>query len=219
MNDRIDDYFDDTIARDDLNADERARIDAFDARMGELRERLAARAPADMDTRVMRRIAELGLEPLPAQRSGLVRRWAESLWVVRETQLRWRPAYAFAAAAVLLLALASPWLGGRNMGDVGTAAVRPDAAGASIFVQFRLHAEDASEVALAGSFSDWQPTVELQQTSPGVWSVLLPIRPGVHDYAFVVNGEHWVPDPLAPQVDDGFGGTNSRLALLAPSTP
>ncbi len=49
-----------------------------------------------------------------------------------------------------------------------------------------------------------------------MWSVTVPLEPGVHDYAFVVDGEQWRPDPLAPSVDDGFGGTNSRLALLPP---
>jgi hypothetical protein len=41
----------------------------------------------------------------------------------------------------------------------------------------------------------------------------VPLRPGVHDYAFVVDGERWVADPNAPQVDDSFGGTNSRISL------
>lgn len=45
----------------------------------------------------------------------------------------------------------------------------------------------------------------------------LPITPGVHDYAFVVDGERWVADPYAPGIDDGFGGRNSRLTLLAPN--
>jgi hypothetical protein len=35
----------------------------------------------------------------------------------------------------------------------------------------------------------------------------------------VVDGREWVPDPYAPQIGDGFGGTNSRLTLLSPDTP
>jgi hypothetical protein len=38
----------------------------------------------------------------------------------------------------------------------------------------------------------------------------------VYDYGFLVNGQTWVPDPFAPTVRDGFGGVNSRLALVAP---
>jgi len=85
-----------------------------------------------------------------------------------------------------------------------------------VYVQFRLEAAGASRVALAGNFTGWEPRYELQETAPGSWSIVLPLRPGVHDYAFVVDGRHWVADPYAPRVDDGFGGANSRIALLPP---
>jgi hypothetical protein len=230
MSDRIDHCLDGELARDDLDGAERARVEAFDSRVSQLRDRLTARSPSDLPTRVMRRIEELGLEPLPAERPGALRRTVASLWAVRETQVQWRPAYALAAAAALVMVLAAPWLSARSSAPGRGAATRADegAVGASrlgagaadvrIFVQFRLHAADASDVALAGSFSGWEPTVQLQETTPGVWSVLLPLTPGVHDYAFVVDGDQWVPDPLAPHVDDGFGGINSRLAVLAPAT-
>ena len=54
--------------------------------------------------------------------------------------------------------------------------------------------------------------------APGVWTITVPLTQGVHDYAFVVDGRQWIPDPYAPRVDDGFGGTNSRLTLLLPET-
>jgi hypothetical protein len=38
----------------------------------------------------------------------------------------------------------------------------------------------------------------------------------VHDYAFIVDGERWIADPMAPAVADGFGGLNSRIAVLPP---
>ena len=50
-------------------------------------------------------------------------------------------------------------------------------------------------------------------------TITVPLTQGVHDYAFVVDGQQWVPDPYAPQINDGFGGTNSRLALLPPDAP
>jgi 1,4-alpha-glucan branching enzyme len=83
-----------------------------------------------------------------------------------------------------------------------------------VYVQFRLESAQARQVALAGTFTGWQPTLQLEQKEPGVWTALVPLRPGVHDYVFVVDGERWVPDPNAPQqVDDSFGGTNSRISL------
>jgi hypothetical protein len=78
--------------------------------------------------------------------------------------------------------------------------------------QFFLDAPAATEVALVGAFNDWDPAATpLSATSTrGMWetSVLLP--PGRHEYAFIVNGEVWTPDPRAPQVaDPDFGRANS----------
>ena len=82
-----------------------------------------------------------------------------------------------------------------------------------VYVQFRISVPDARSVALAGTFTGWKPAVALQRSADGEWTALVPLRPGVHDYAFVVDGERWVTDPNAPQVDDSFGGTNSRISL------
>jgi 1,4-alpha-glucan branching enzyme len=80
-------------------------------------------------------------------------------------------------------------------------------------VQFRIRVPDARSVQLAGTFTGWKPEYALQRSENGEWTALVPLRPGVHDYAFVVNGREWIADPNAPQVDDSFGGTNSRISL------
>jgi len=223
MTERLQSYLDGELPLDDLTAAEAARAATFDARVGELRTLLGRGAPADMDTRVMRRIDELGLEPLPA-RLGIVRRCTDALWAVHDTHLRWRPAYALAAAAVLALLVVTqsvPFLTGEPDSDPADVGVSPLTtmrnAVAPVYVQFRLHVDAAKQVALAGSFSDWQPAYALQQVAEGVWTIVLPLKPGVHDYAFVVDGEQWMPDPYAPQVADGFGGANSRVTVLVPS--
>jgi 1,4-alpha-glucan branching enzyme len=116
---------------------------------------------------------------------------------------------------VLALLFVAPW---RSSGDgAGPTAEAAQGNAAPVYVQFRLQVESANSVALAGSFTEWLPAYPLQQSADGVWTIVLPITPGVHDYVFVVDGERWVPDPYAPHVDDGFGGTNSRLTLLAPA--
>jgi hypothetical protein len=224
MTERLQSYLDGELPLDDLTAAEAAQAAAFEARVGELRSLLGHGAPADIDTRVMRRIDELGLEPLPA-RLGIVRRCTDALWAVHDTHLRWRPAYPLAAAAVLALLVVTqslPFLRGeREATPVADVAASPlDAmrdAVAPVYVQFRLHVDAARQVALAGSFSDWQPAYALQQVAEGMWTIVLPLKPGVHDYAFVVDGEQWMPDPYAPQVADGFGGANSRVTVLVPS--
>ena len=49
-----------------------------------------------------------------------------------------------------------------------------------------------------------------RRASDGSWSADVPLAPGRHVYAFVVDGKRWIVDPLAPQApDDGFGPTNA----------
>jgi hypothetical protein len=143
----------------------------------------------------------------------------EWLWTPRTVRVR--PAWGLLAAAALLLVVVLPGRGGE--GDPGRDLLRPTGeaalapgpvAGPTIFVQFRLEAPGASEVRLAGSFTGWEPRYALHRTGDGAWTVLVPLSAGIHDYAFVVDGDEWVTDPSAPRVDDGFGGENSRLALL-----
>lgn len=224
MDDRLHASLDGDLDPADLTPAERAAKAAFDARVSRLRTDLDRRAPADTDQMVMRRIRDLGLEPLPAPAEPLLRRVAHSAWAAHEYRLRLRPVYGLAAAAVLAFVMfyGGALLGGSILPGMATepapAALAPaNVPAGPIYVQFRLEAGAATDVALAGSFSDWQPTHGMQQSADGVWTILVPLPPGVHDYGFIVDGDRWVPDPYAPQVDDGFGGVNSRLTVLTPA--
>lgn len=127
----------------------------------------------------------------------------------RRIEFRLRPAYGLAAAVLLMAALTVPRLL-RTGTPAGVATAQ------QVFVQFRLEAAGASQVSLAGDFTGWKPAYALRRSNPGVWTVVVPLDPGIHDYAFVIDGRRWIPDPLAPAVSDGFGGMNSRLAILTP---
>jgi hypothetical protein len=236
---RIDAYLDGELPREALTPEECAAADAIRQAATSLRAELPA-APAHMETTVLRRIRDLGLSPgaaegesaaqratgnaaLPAPatadvRSAPVRAWSsarallEGVWRPRQVSFGLRPAYAVAVAMVAVLVFVVPRGTEPDDAGAGLAAAAPP-----VFVQFRLDAEGASNVMLAGSFTEWQPEYELVETQPGVWTVLVALQPGVHDYAFIVDGETWVADPAAPAVDDGFGGSNSRLALLPAS--
>jgi hypothetical protein len=156
------------------------------------------------------------LEPAPGpEPAGILRRLSQFLWAPREVAIR--PAYALAGAAAVLLLALPPYL--RESPPVETEVAGNAVANPRVFVQFRLESSDAMRVQLAGSFTGWEPRYELHQSTPGVWTITVPLTQGVHDYAFVVDEQQWVPDPHAPQIGDGFGGTNSRLALLSPDTP
>ena len=82
-----------------------------------------------------------------------------------------------------------------------------------VVVRFVLHAPEAQQVHVAGSFNDWQPTAApLERTSDGTWVVRLSLQRGRYEYMFVVDGETWMPDPTAPlTVPDDFGRSNAIL--------
>jgi len=74
----------------------------------------------------------------------------------------------------------------------------------------------AKQVAVAGSFNDWKPErTPLAQIGNGRWVGDLAVKPGRHEYLFVVDGQ-WLPDPNAKEnVQNPFGGKNSVLIVSA----
>ncbi|HEY0017640.1 MAG TPA: glycogen-binding domain-containing protein [Longimicrobium sp.] len=195
-----------------LSAEERARADALARTLDAAAAHLRAAPAPDLSVRVMAALPQ----GRPARSPW--RTAAGWLWSPRPVRLTFRPAYALAGAAFAALAgiFVVPDAGRQDGAPAAVTAPAAQTSAALVYVQFRLEAPSARQVALAGTFTGWQPTLELRQTEPGVWSALVPLQPGVHDYVFVVDGSRWVPDPHAPQVDDSFGGTNSRIALPPP---
>jgi 1,4-alpha-glucan branching enzyme len=75
---------------------------------------------------------------------------------------------------------------------------------------------DAKQVCVAGSFNQWKPeTTPLTMKGNGRWVGDLAVKPGKHEYLFVVDGQ-WIPDPNAREsVQNPFGGQNSVLTVSA----
>jgi hypothetical protein len=138
------------------------------------------------------------------------------LWRPRVVVLRTRPAWGLVLAAAAAFVLMTPSTAPPAAVPVqlGGTVVAASAVDGRVKVVFRLDAPGVQGVRLAGDFTDWMPGPSLSEVSPGVWSTAVAVDLGIHDYAFVVDGTRWVPDPLAEQVADGFGGTNSRVAVL-----
>lgn len=85
-----------------------------------------------------------------------------------------------------------------------------------VWTRFVFTDPDAQSVAVAGDFSRWEPIPLSSRTVNGqtVWTGLVPVGRGEHEYQFVVDGSEWVTDPLAPVTrDDGFGAQNAVLKL------
>ena len=88
--------------------------------------------------------------------------------------------------------------------------------GETVWIRFRYTDNTADSVAVAGDFSQWDPIPLSPHSVNGqtVWTGLVPVSRGEHEYQFVINGERWVTDPLAPiQRSDGFGDRNAVLKL------
>ena len=71
------------------------------------------------------------------------------------------------------------------------------------------------EVYLVGSMNDWNLKANrMLESSNGVYSVSLLLKPGEYHYKFLEDGMHWVTDQSTERfVDDGFGGQNSVIVV------
>jgi hypothetical protein len=81
-------------------------------------------------------------------------------------------------------------------------------------VSLELVKPDAKTVCVAGSFNEWKPErTPLAPLGNGHWAGDLLVKPGRHEYLFVVDGQ-WLPDPNAKEtVQNPFGGKNSVLVV------
>lgn len=132
-------------------------------------------------------------------------------WLVEPRLVALTPMRALAAAAAIaLLTLGGAQLLSRR--PAGTAGMKADGQ----WVQFVFSAPGAQRVSLVGDFNGWDTAATpLHPTSAdGVWSVSVPLTVGRHDYAFVVNGTEWRPDPAAPRsARSDFGEANSVVTV------
>ena len=185
--------------------------------------RLAAelKRPVATDPNAKARVMDAVREMPPVRRPSALR------WLVRPRPVMISPLTGLALAAGLALVMV---LAGRDGGaapspEVASTAVVPTARPVSTSgpstVEFVLVASSATSVSLVGSFNDWNAAATpLRPTAtPGVWSVAVPLTPGRHVYAFVVDGSEWIADPTAPQApDDDFGSPNSVIVIGESST-
>jgi len=141
------------------------------------------------------------------RREGSVRRTVRWLGKPRAITLRLRPLWTLALAAGLTAILLLPW-GTSDFPQPGVAE------GVASFVG---HFPGARSVEVVGSFNDWsRGMLHLHDDDgDGVWHGAAVLPAGPHEYMFVVDGEGWVPDPLAGRyVDDGFGAGQQNSVLI-----
>lgn len=194
MDTRIQQALDGDLPRSDLTPDELSELAETDAMLRDVVRSVPARPLPDLSTAVLQQIGDE----------------KQSAWLLRPRTITLRPVYLLAAAAVIAFVMLVPRTKQPEQPRLANAQ--------QVLIQFKLDAPQAQAVSLAGDFTQWKTKYALTRTQQGVWTIVVPLEPGVHEYAFVVDGERWVPDPAAPAIDDGFGGQNSRVAVIAPDT-
>jgi hypothetical protein len=215
MGDRIAAWLDGELPLEALTPQEQAEARALQSTIRRAASRIARTPAPDLTGRVMEALPPAPARPAREAAGARLSAWLGSLVPRPGTSLR--PAMAVAAAALVIgfgLGRLAPATGPAD-GDLALAADSPRA---QTFVRFEIEASGATDVRLAGSFSDWEARYQLTPLGDQRWSVTVPLEPGVHDYLFVIDDELFVVDPFAPRVPDGFGGYNSRLALLTPES-
>ncbi len=78
--------------------------------------------------------------------------------------------------------------------------------------EFRLDRPEAKSVGLAGEFNGWK-SQPMARRDDGIWTLTVPLPPGLYGYKFLVNGSEWLIDPgttLRKQVN---GIENSAIEI------
>ncbi|MBE0592535.1 MAG: glycogen-binding domain-containing protein, partial [Gemmatimonadales bacterium] len=76
----------------------------------------------------------------------------------------------------------------------------------------RIVVRGALSVEVAGDFTDWEPR-ELARSGGDVWTIRLPLQPGIHRLNVRIDGKTWVvPQGLRPEEDE-YGGQVGILVI------
>jgi hypothetical protein len=184
----------------------------------------ALRRPVKLDPgfdgRVVSRIRDAAESESPSRRRRSGAPWS------RFPRLEMGSGRALALAASLM---AAAFIGGVAFARGGVGSGRPDAGAYAsgsaaatatdtvYVVRFILADPTARQVALVGSFNLWSEDANplVFNADGGVWTTSVRLPPGVHEYAYVVDGEHWIADPLTTSMADPLGIETSILRLHA----
>jgi len=159
-------------------------------------------------TRIMTEIRQL---PAPVLADGPMRRVIRWFGRPRAVTVRLRPVWTLGLAVGLAAMLLLSW-------QQDSAPTPGASEGIANFIG---HFPGATSVEVVGSFNNWsRGTLHLNDDDhDGIWHGAVVLPAGAHEYMFVVDGERWVPDPLAGRyVDDGFGaGQENSLLFVRPA--
>lgn len=179
--------------------------------------RAPERAHPSLEKRVMDRVRMEGPALYPTRADSHESWW----WTRRVFEFRPLTGLAVAAGVSAIVALSGIAIGtkiGAGSNDVARATLPSAKADTVQLVRFVFVDSKASSVELVGDFNEWtKGTTSLKLSgAPGVWVASVPLEPGRHEYAFIVNGTRWVTDPLAVKSSDDFGTESSVIRVTRP---
>jgi hypothetical protein len=134
-------------------------------------------------------------------------------WWRRPITLRVTPLMGLAAAASCAAIISLGTLGAMRAARTSTAVAVRTAPETVHVVRFVYVDRSARSVALVGDFNAWKPDRSSLAVpgENGAWTISVPLTPGRHEYAFIVDGERWTPDPYAPHAIDEFDTRSSVI--------
>ncbi|WP_028893438.1 isoamylase early set domain-containing protein [Syntrophorhabdus aromaticivorans] len=86
-------------------------------------------------------------------------------------------------------------------------------------ITFTLNAPDAENVALAGTFNNWNTSshpmkrARKGKNGQGDWQIKISLEPGTYQYLFVVDGQWWNDPGANEQMPNEFGTLNDVMHL------
>jgi hypothetical protein len=163
------------------------------------------------------------MERVRAEGSALYPQSAGRQWWRTERVFRIAPLTGLALAAGIagIIAVSGIAIGSRISRVTPVAANAGATAGRDTvqIVRFVFVDAGAKRVELVGDFNEWaKGATQLSRSgAPGVWAVSVPLSPGRHEYAFIINGSRWVADPFAAKSSDDFGTESSVIRVETPA--
>ena len=197
--------------------------DSSMAKDAEFIEQIGARLRApehvhqSFEKRLMEKVHAEGPLLYPTRASS-AREWWRTERVFRLAPLT---GLALAAGIAGIIAISGIAIGSRISAHSPVASRAASTAGRDTvqIVRFVFVDPRATSVEVVGDFNEWaRGRTELGRSgAPGVWAVSVPLSPGRHEYAFIINGSRWVADPLAVKSSDDFGTESSVIRVGTPA--
>jgi hypothetical protein len=80
---------------------------------------------------------------------------------------------------------------------------------------FVLNDRAAHRVSVVGDFNQWNAaSAPMTRSADGLWSVTIPIMPGRHNYAFMIDDSNFTLDPAAPKTRDPDLGAQASIVIV-----